>query len=288
MTETSPLLVIVGETGSGKSALAMALARKFNGEIIAGDARTVYRGMDIGTAKPPNKDRLEVAHHLIDELHPGESFTAAQFKVRAQRAIEDIVRRGKLPILVGGSGLYIDSLLYDYAFNAPADSKLRVRLSQLPVVQLQEELKAKGIALPTNERNPRHLIRAIETAGKQASRNAMRPGTLVIGTSVDRELLKQNIVSRIDDMLEKGLEAEVKRLVELYGWNDQLEQTIGYKEFKKYLSGDETIGQVRAAIISHTLAYAKRQRTWFSRNTAIRYPSNLEQSVELVTTWLNK
>ncbi|MEO6513181.1 MAG: tRNA (adenosine(37)-N6)-dimethylallyltransferase MiaA [Candidatus Saccharimonadales bacterium] len=288
VTELPPLLVIVGETASGKSQLALELAKKFNGEIIAGDARTMYRGMDIGTAKPSPEDRLQVRHHLLDELNPNEPITAHLFKQRAQRAINDISQRGKLPILVGGSGLYIDSLLYDYSFNTPADPEERARLGGLSVEQLQATITGQGLALPENDQNPRHLIRVIETAGKVAPKNELRTQTLVLGVGVDRDVLRQRIADRVDQMLANGLENEVRRLVSVYGWDGQLGQTIGYKEFKNYLEGDENVADVRAAIIRDTCAYAKRQRTWFNRNQAIVYLSSLEQYVDLVTTWLNK
>lgn len=288
VTETSPLLVIVGETASGKSALALELARKFNGEIIAGDARTIYRGMDIGTAKPTAQERHHIPHHLIDELNPDEPITAAMFKAKAEQAIAEIHQRGKLPILVGGSGLYVDSLLFDYAFNSPADTQVRKELQALDVDELQTLLRSRDIPLPENSQNPRHLIRAIETAGTLGTKSALRSNTLIIGTSVDREALRQNIAARADGMLAAGLESEVRSLVKTYDWSDILLQTIGYKEFKNYLDGHETLEQVRAAIIRNTMAYAKRQKTWFRRNEAIVYPSNQEQAVDTVTTWLNK
>lgn len=288
ITKASPLLVIVGETASGKTALSLALARKFNGEIIAGDGRTIYRGMDIGTAKPTAKERRTVPHHLIDELDIGQPITAALFKQKVVAAIEHIHAKGKLPILVGGNGLYIDSVLFDYAFNVPVNPTERLRLQQLSVNELQTEMKARGIALPENDQNPRHLMRALETNGQAAKRGPLRPDTLVLGTELEREVLKRRAEERVAAMLAAGLEDEVQRLVETYGWNEQLSQTIGYKEFKKYFEGIETLDQVEQAIVRDTWAYAKRQRTWFRRNKSIVYPSNSEQAVELVTTWLNK
>jgi tRNA dimethylallyltransferase len=288
ITVSPPLLVIVGETASGKSALAMRMAKKFNGEIIAGDGRTIYKGMDIGTAKPTLKERTTVPHHLIDELALDIPMTAPLFKEKALAAIGRVVSKGKLPILVGGSGLYIDSVLFDYAFLTPVDPAERVRLQQMTVMELQAELEARSIPAPTNNQNPRHLIRALETNGQRATRATLRPNTLLLGTHIERENLKERIVKRVNTMLDAGLEKEVKGLVETYGWNEQLTQTIGYKEFKNYLAGSETIEQVRAAIIKDTNAYAKRQRTWFKRNTAINYPCNESEAVDFITTWLNK
>lgn len=283
-----PLLVIVGETASGKSALALKLAEKFNGEIIAGDARTMYRGMDIGTAKPTAEERRRVPHHLIDELDPDEPVTAAMFKTMAERAIADINLRGKLPILVGGSGLYIDGLLYNYTFSSPANAQVRKDLQELTVDELQASLRARGIPLPENSQNHRHLTRMLEAAGNPGTKSVLRPHTLILGMSVDREALRQRLTARVDRMFAAGLEDEVRSLVEAYGWNDIIMHTIGYKEFKNYLQGEETIAQARAAIVRDTNAYAKRQRTWFKRNHTIKYPCNEEEFVDIVTTWLNK
>ena len=288
ITIASPLLVIVGETASGKTALSLELAQKFNGEIIAGDGRTIYRGMDIGTAKPTLDERQVVPHCLIDELDIGQPITAALFKQKVLAAIDTIHAKGKLPILVGGNGLYIDSVLFDYAFNAPVDPAERVRLQKLTVSELQSELKSRGIALPENDQNPRHLMRALETKGQAAERAPLRPDTLILGVGPEREVLRQKVADRVTAMMAAGLENEVRKLVESYGWNEQLSLTIGYKEFKKYFDGAQTLEQVEQAIVQDTLAYAKRQRTWFKRNKAIIYPSNSEQAVDLVTTWLNK
>lgn len=232
-TKPRPLIVIVGQTGSGKSALAMKLAQKFDGEIIAADARTVYKGMDIGTAKPVADDRARIRHHLLDLLTPDQRFTAADFKQLANEAIEDISSRGKLPIMVGGTGLYVDAVLYNYSFadaNAARDSQ-----------------------------NPRHLSKAA-----MSKREELRPNTLIIGLEVDKEELTKRITTRVTEMLEQGLRQEVKRLVKAYGWEAPGLNAIGYREWQS-LFNDPSIseGEVEAAIIRDTLSYAKRQKTWF-------------------------
>lgn len=288
ITSAAPLLVIVGPTASGKTALGLELAERFNGEIIAGDGRTIYRGMDIGTAKPSQYEQKLVPHHLIDELDIGQFISAALFKYKVLAVIDRIHAKGKLPILVGGNGLYIDSVVFDYSFNTPVDPAERLRLQRLSVRELQAELKARDIALPENDQNPRHLMRAIETNGQAAERAPLRPHTLILGVEPERDILRQKVRDRVAVMLASGLENEVRTLVESHGWNEQLSQTIGYKEFKKYFDGVTTIEQVRQDIIGNTMAYAKRQKTWFKRNKAIVYPSSLDQAVDLVTTWLNK
>jgi tRNA dimethylallyltransferase len=163
---TKPILIaIVGETASGKSALALDLAERYNGEIIAADSRTVYRGMDIGTAKPSVADRARVPHHLIDIADPDQSISAADFQRLAYKAIADIQAREKNAFLVGGTGLYIDAVLYNFKFHGPADLAERAKLEKLSVVELRQQLQDEGTPLPTNQNNPRHLVRQLETKG---------------------------------------------------------------------------------------------------------------------------
>lgn len=287
----APLLVIVGQTATGKSALAMQLAERFGGEIISADSRTVYRGMDIGTAKPTTVDRAEVPHHLLDILEPDESFTAADFKQRAAAAIEDISAHGRLPILVGGTGLYADAVLYDYTFRSPADKRLRQELEHLSVPELQQRLLEQGIPLPNNPQNPRHLVRALETGGQQPKQADMRANTLVLGLHLEREELLDRIAGRVDAMLQAGLEQEAKDLSERYGFAVPPMQTIGYQEWAGYFKGVQSLEETRHLIIKNTLAYAKRQKTWFKRNKSVHWLSDrdkLQQSVDLITTLLYK
>lgn len=286
-TDTPPLIVIVGETASGKSALGIEVARQCNGEIIAADSRTIYRGMDIGTAKPSMAERAAVPHHLVDISTPDKPVSAADFKRMALNTIADITDRGHLPVMVGGSGLYVDAVLFDYAFTEKADISRRAELEQLAVEELQRQLHERGIALPNNERNPRHLIRQLETGGVSQGRSGLRPHTLVIGVRRDPEELRSRIVERVDAMIASGLEQEVRSLVARYGRECPVLQTIGYQEFFPYLAGEQDIAQVREAIIRATIAYAKRQRTWFKRNPYIKYPCDWAETEELITTLLN-
>ncbi len=281
-------MVIVGPTCSGKTALALQLAEKFNGEIIAADSRTVYRGMDIGTAKASAADRARVPHHLIDIIEPAEAFTAADFKARATLAIDQISDRGKLPIMVGGTGLYIDSVIYDFTFRGPGDATERKRLEVLSVEALQELLKERNIALPENVRNPRHLIRQLETGGVAAGRRQMRANTLIIGLATTRERLEERIVHRVDAMLAGGLIDEARSLAGRYGWECPALQTIGYQEIRSYIIGVADLQSVRTAIIRDTLAYAKRQRTWFKRNISIHWCTQQVEVEDLITTFLSK
>lgn len=284
----TPLVVIVGETASGKSALALKLAQKFNGEIIAADSRTLYRGMDIGTAKPTAADRAIVPHHLLDIATPDKPITAAEYKTLASDAIKDILDRGKVPFLVGGTGLYINAVIYDFSFALKGDGSQRQKWQGFSVEDLAAELTAREIPLPSNAKNPRHLIRRLETGGALPQPKKERADTLVIRLTIGRDELEERVSQRVDKMFEQGLEDEVVRLVNDYGWKPIPMQTIGYQEFQSYLSGDSTIDELRALIKTHTLQYAKRQRSWFRRNKSIQLIGKEEEAVDLITTFLNK
>lgn len=286
-----PLLVIVGETASGKSALALRLAEKFNGEIICADSWTVRREVNIGTAKPTAAERAQVPHHLLDVAGPDEDFTAAVFKRLANEAIVDIHSRGKLPIIVGGTGLYIDGVIYDFGFLPEGNRTDREELNALSVDELLAQIDAEGIELgAVDVRNKRRLIRLIETDGAEPTKKELRPGTLIVGIKPDRDELKSKITQRVDSMIEAGLEAEVKLLSDKYGWGCEALKGVGYREWQDYFLGSQDLNATKQRIISSTLNLAKRQRTWFKRNSSIQWfstPVNFAKIVATVTTFLN-
>lgn len=284
----APLVALVGETASGKTALSIELAKQFNGEIISADSRAVYRGMDIGTAKPTPEEMDGVPHHLIDVVDPDQPFSVSDFKRLALEAIADIQSRGKLPILVGGTGLYIDAVVYDFAFRGEPDQALRQELQLLPVEKLQEILVSKGLPLPENSRNPRHLIRAIETEGAVADRGKLRPDTLIMGLKIDREVLNAKLVKRVDAMVERGFVQEVQKVADQYGWDVPALLAPGYKAFRKYLAGEITIEEAKTLFVRNDSQLAKRQRTWFKRDSNIHWICKKEEAVDLLTTFLNK
>jgi len=287
----SPLIVILGETASGKSALALQLAQQFDGEIICADSRTIYKGMDIGTAKPSTAEQKLVRHHLLDVVEPNETFSAAQFKSLAAQAIDDITARGKIPFLVGGTGLYIESVLFDFQFRSVVDPVLRAQLEQLSIEELQQHINQQGYVMPENDRNKRYLIRTLETNGSKSDRAKLRPNTLVIGKGVEREALGQRIADRADVMLALGLVEEYRRLTKRYGKNAPGLNGPGYKALAPYLLAECTLDQARAQIILNDLHLAKKQRTWFRRKiyqNVIQSVTNRSQAVDLVTTLLNK
>jgi tRNA dimethylallyltransferase len=254
-----PLIVIVGETASGKSALATKLAKKFNGEIIAADSRTVYKGMDIGTAKPSKEEMQDIPHHLLDIIEPNQAYSAAKFKVDALKLIEQITARGHLPIMVGGTGLYINSIIFDYQF---ADSKAE-----------------------RDPQNPRHLLKK---SSNTASINLqqIRPNTLVIGIKIERDILEQRITRRVEHMFKNGLVEEVRSLVEQYGWGKAAMNGIGYRFVGQYIRGEISLEETKEKMIRGDLSLAKRQRTWFKRNKYIHWIDNLKTAITLVETFL--
>lgn len=284
----TPLVVILGPTASGKTAISLPLAERFNGEIIAADSRTVYRDMDIGTAKPTSEERRRVPHHLLDVLPPDRQFTVADFQRLAIAAIADITARGRVPFIVGGSGLYIDAVVYGFSFRGAPDLALRERLEGLGVEDLQQQLQERGIPLPENRRNPRHLVRALETNGAAAERGVLRPHTLLLGLNPGREVLRQKITQRVDAMVAAGFIAEVCMLAERYGWDAPGLQAPGYRAFRPYLEGSTSLEAAKQQFIQNDMRYAKRQMTWFRRNPEIHWISKMEEAVDLVTTLLNK
>ncbi|MFA5004220.1 MAG: tRNA (adenosine(37)-N6)-dimethylallyltransferase MiaA [Candidatus Saccharimonadales bacterium] len=285
----TPLVVIVGETASGKSALAMDLARKFGGELICADSWTVYKDFNIGTAKSSLSEQKQVPHHLLDVANPNTGFSAAEFKRLALRAIGDITTRHKLPILVGGTGLYIDSVIFDYSFLPPSNPEMRNELNELSLGQVLDRAREYGLdTTGIDLRNKRRVIRLIENGGIRPTKSPLRDQTLVLGVQVDREVLRRRIEKRVDVMLDTGLESEVSRLSKVYGWGVEPMKGIGYAEWQPYFAGDQTIAETRARIIKATLDLAKRQRTWFKRNKSIHWLSDRSNAVEIVTTFLNK
>lgn len=287
-----PLLVIVGETASGKSALALRLAQELDGEIICADSWTVRREVSIGTAKPTAEEQALVPHHLLDVVGPDADFTAAVFKGMANAAIADIASRRKLPILVGGTGLYVDGVIYDYGFLPAGDRAVREELNQLSVPQLLQTIEDRGIDLgDVDTRNKRRLIRLIETDGARPTKKTLRPNTLILGLNVEREVLEERIRKRIDAMLAAGLEDEVRALQARYGWGCEALKGVGYAQWKGYLEGTQSLGVTRQKIVKATLDLAKRQRTWFRRNNSIHWlatPVSWTKTVDLVTTELDK
>jgi tRNA dimethylallyltransferase len=284
--DTRKLVVIIGPTASGKSALGMELAKKFNGEIICADSRTVYRYMDIGTAKPTHDEMLLIPHHLVDIKMPNEPFTAAEFKDLASKKVDSISVGGHLPIIVGGTGLYIDSLLYDYQFPTEGDAKLRRELNGLSLEQLQEQLRKAdpGVFESIDAKNPRRLMRAIETAHMVRSKaKQIRPNTLVIGLTLNKDIIQSRIEKRLQIMLKNGLLDEVKMIGEKFGWEGEAMTGLAYRVFKDVVLGTKTVEEAIQEDIKQEMSLVKRQITWFKRNKDIHW-LDAEDPAQLVSS----
>lgn len=286
----APLVVIIGQTGTGKTALSMRLAEHFNGEVIAADSRTVYREMDIGTAKPSQSDRERVAHYGLDVVAPDQQFSAFEFKNLANKAINTITGKARLPLLVGGTGLYVDAVLYDFSFRSPGDLKVRARLQSLTREQLQDEIRTRGLQLPKNEKNPIHLQRVLESGSAPNTARILRQNTLVLGLPMLRDELRHRIISRTSQMLDSGLLDEARFLQQKYGEVAAL-RAPAYKALYRHLQGSTSLLEAELEIIRNDMSLAKRQRTWFRRNTHIRWlnqEDKFAESVDIITTFIHE
>lgn len=277
------VLAVVGATASGKTSLSIALAKALGGEIISCDSMQIYRGMDIGTAKPTMEEREGIVHHLIDIIEPSESFSVADYAPLAKAAIEDITSRGKLPIFCGGTGLYLDAVLTANEYSeAGSDPALREELTKAAeekgALALWERLKSEDpvSAEAIHPNNLKRVIRALEiklltgvakSEWDRRSRLAPSPyNALVLGLSYpDRAVLYDRVDKRVDIMMEQGLVEEVKELVSSGRLPRLLTaaQAIGYKEILSYLDGESSLEEAVETLKTATRRYAKRQITWF-------------------------
>lgn len=266
------VVVICGPTASGKSDVAMHIATACNGEIICADSRTIYKGMDIGTAKPSAEERQKITHHLLDICEPGQLFSAHAFQQAAQRCIADIQARGKLPIVVGGTGLYIDALLYNYTFTSQHSPIQRDVLEKMTMEELYIYCEKNNIELPENYKNKRYVVRNIERNGYKGQRSqSILSNYIVVGITTEKEILKQRIVRRIEQMLLHGVVEEATILGKRYGWESAAMRANIYGLIKSYVLNELTKQQLieRAATLDWHLA--KRQLTWLKRNRDIAW-----------------
>lgn len=243
--------------------------------------------MDIGTSKPDLDLQKKVPHHLLDIVSPNEEFTAADMKIRANQSIKNIEMTGKAPFLVGGTGLYINSIIYDFKFGPKKDKKTREKLESLTDAELNKQANILNIdQKDVNFLNRRHLIRAIERGGVIKDKPELRQNCIVIGIEIDSEILKTHISERIDQMIDLGLEGEVKSLAEKYGFDAPGMNTIGYKEWKAYFEGEQSIDHVKQNMYKNTWQYARRQKTWFKRDDNINWITSGDDAVRLVEQFL--
>ncbi|OHA15573.1 MAG: tRNA (adenosine(37)-N6)-dimethylallyltransferase MiaA [Candidatus Tagabacteria bacterium RIFCSPLOWO2_01_FULL_42_9] len=295
------LIVVIGQTASGKSALAIGIAKKFNGEIVSADSKQIYREMNIGTAKPPIHIPQGIPHHLIDIKNPDEDYSAGEYKEDAIKAINKITGAGKLPILVGGTGLYISAIVNNLKIpKIKENKKLRMKL--------QKEINENGLdfvfkkllaldpeaACIVDSKNPRRVIRALEIAivsGKKFSkqRRIGKPlyNVLEIGLNPPAKLLHKKISERIKQMFEAGLIDEVKKLVKKYGHNCKAFNAIGYGEVIDYLRARMSLKEAMEQMNKNTRRYAKRQMTWFIKyNPKAHWTKQKNEAFHLVKRFL--
>lgn len=272
------IIIIAGSTGVGKTELSINLAKKYNGEIISADSMQIYKRMDIGTAKIKAEEMQGIPHHMIDIVEPYENFTAFDFMSRAENIIKEITSRGKVPIVVGGTGLYINTLLYEMDFNkVDADEEYRSSLWNFYNQNGTEALFEKLLAVDPNTKiekeNTKRVIRALEiykTTGKIGKFDKMKKRKDILSKlyvlSRDREELYENINIRVDKMVAEGLIDEVKSLInEGLSLQHQSMKAIGYRQIIEYIEGKFTEKEAIEEIKKESRRYAKRQITWFKR-----------------------
>lgn len=265
-----PLIVIVGPTASGKTSLAIKLAKQFGGEIICADSRTIYRGMDIGTAKPTLDEQSSVQHWGLDLVNPGERFTVADFKQYADQKIAEVRSRGHIPFLVGGTGLYINAVVYDFNLGGQFDPIERSKLGLLSIEELQKCCKENNVTMPENKKNKRYLIRAIErkSISIKSSRSRLQ-NTIVVGITTPKNILRTNIILRAEQMLASDVVKEAIVLGEKYGWDNEAMTGNTYPLIKKSLDKKVSSSDLKTQFVLSDWHLAKRQMTWLRRNPDI-------------------
>lgn len=265
----------------------MKLAKEFNGEIICADSRTIYKGMDIGTAKPTVAEQKAVPHWGLDLVNPGEAFSAAKFKNYAEAKIKDIQNRGKLPILVGGTGLYVDGVLFNFGFIASfarTDPAKREELENLSIEELQEIVQKNGYVMPENAKNRRHLVRTIERQGQQGAKSQTPvANSLIIGLMPPDEVLKKRIAARAEQIFKLGIIKETQGLLNKYG-KRALTGTGGivYKIVIRVISREIDETQAKELFKTADWQYARRQKTWFKHNAHIKWFSSGDMAYKAV------
>ena len=267
-----PLVAICGPTASGKTSLAIELAKRHEGEIICADSRTIYKGMDIGTAKPSKEEQAGVVHWGLDLVEPGEPFSASDFKKYADQKIAEIRGRGHVPFLVGGTGLYVDAVVFDYGFADKADAKLRSQLEKMTLQELHDYCIKNSIILPENTKNKRYVIRAIERSMYATPEKKLpKSTTIIVGIATDRDTLRQRIIDRSEQIFNDDVVAEATLLGKKYGWKSEAMTGNIYPLIHAYLENDLTLREAKEKFTTLDWRLAKRQLTWMRRNPYIKW-----------------
>lgn len=290
------VLVIVGPTASGKTDLGIKCANLFNGEIISGDSIQIYKGLDIGSAKATIEERKQAIHHLIDIKEANENYSVKEFQEKGRELIEDITKRNKLPIVVGGTGLYIKALLYDYIFY-DEDTK-DDQFEELSNEDIYEILKKEDPSSleKIHLNNRKRLVRALNILRKHhegisnikdRQEHKMLYDAKIVGLTLDRQSLYQRIEERIDKMIAEGLIDEIKGLLNKgINFEYQSMQAIGYKEFKDYFEGTRSLEECINKVKTNTKHFAKRQYTWFNNQMPINWFIDKDEAIKEIEKWL--
>ena len=296
------VIVICGPTASGKTALSIELAKKINGEIVSADSMQIYKDMDIGSAKVTSDEMQGIKHYLIDCVYPNQRYSVANYKQDAKTAIERIIQKGKTPIVVGGTGLYIDSLIYEIEYkDIQINEEYRRELEEIREKEGLEVLYKKALEIdpkamekisPNDFKRITRILEIYEATGKtkteqeaESRLNEIPYDYKVFAINYDREKLYERINKRVDIMLEKGLIDEVKALLEKYSDFPTAMQGLGYKEVKQYLDGELTKEEMIEKIKQESRRYAKRQFTWFRKNKQtiwINGQGDIEDNINII------
>lgn len=305
--ERRPLIVVLGPTASGKTALGIALAQRFGGEIVSADSRQIYRQMDIGTAKPTPEERAAAPHHLLDVVAPDEPYTLAEYQRAAYAAIDDIHSRGGLPLLVGGTGQYISAVIEGWGIpEVPPNPELRAELEAYAAEHGPEALHARlqqhdpDAASRIDYRNVRRVVRALEvflvtsTPISVLQRKSPPPYRLCqIGLRMERDVLHERINHRVLQMIDAGLQGEVRALLDAgYTWDLPSMSGLGYAQWQPYFAGEQSLEETIAAIQQATRAFARRQMTWFNGHDSgitwldVTHEPPMATAAQLVEDWI--
>lgn len=289
------VLVIVGPTGVGKTSFSLECAKKYNGEIISGDSIQIYKGLNIGSAKIKEEEKENIKHHLIDIKEPNENYSVKEFQDKGREIIESLFKENKLPIIVGGTGLYIKALLYDYTF---FDEENRDdQLSNMSNEEIYKEIEKKDpkALLNIHINNRKRLVRALNIIRKHNTgisnikdKQEHKPiyDIKIIGLTKDKEELLNMVDKRIDKMIEEGLVNEIKDLLNKgISFNNQSMQAIGYKEFKDYFEGNNTLDKCIENVKTHTHQFIKRQYTWFKNQMNTEWYKDINDAKESINKW---
>ena len=297
------VIVLCGPTASGKTSLSIELAKRINGEIISCDSMQIYKDMDIGTAKPTEQEKQGIKHYLLDFLSPEVRYSVADYKKDAEKAIEEILKKRKVPIIVGGTGLYINSLIYNIEYkDSKIDIDYRNKLEKMVVEKGLENLYEMAQKIdPEAMKNISHndkkrIMRVLEIyneTGKtkteleiESRKNEPKYNYIVFALDMDRDKLYERINKRVDIMLKNGLTHEVEKLINTYKIMPTAMQGLGYKEVVEYLKGNCTEEEMVEKIKMETRRYAKRQLTWFRKNKETIWLNGLEGADKNINTIL--